>query len=209
MANKTDETATATRPEKGRVLPPVEEADKALKPQDLVPANGYNYILDTVSPERYTAVSEQEQEEARSKLKLLKKQITEKHNFYLKERGKNKKRAFIFRIISTALAAVVTVLLGLHFEGLEKIFNTIALIISGFITLIGIVQRLLDSKDLWVQYTSTAGKLEALMFTIQYLEESGSAIRLRDVEYVKFRYDAVMDNTLKFVINVRRDAGEE
>ena len=107
------------------------------------------------------------------------------------------------------MAAVVTILLGLNIEGLEKTFNTMALIISGFLTVIGILQKLLDSKDLWVQYTSTVAKLEGLLFSIEYLEEGKNAIRLKDVEFIKLKYDKIMESTTDFIIKVRTDAGDK
>ena len=184
-----------------KIVPPLAD--------DSIPDTGYHYVLTEVDKDRYEPKIEEEINEAQGKLNIIKKRITRDVDFYKKERKKNKLRAFVIRVMSTFLAAIITVLLGLHLEGLEKTFNTIALVISGFLTIIGILQKMLDSKDLWVQYTSTVAKLEGLLFSIEYLEEGKNAIRLKDVEYVKLKYDKIMQETTAFVIKVRSDTGDE
>ncbi|WP_157637751.1 SLATT domain-containing protein [Flexithrix dorotheae] len=208
-------TKLNTKPTSPPIVPPVEEENTSQKPQgasakrNQIPDAGYNYILTEVSKERYDNKLEEENIEALAKLEILKKQIFRKIQFYTRERRKNKLRAFSFRVLSTFLAAVVTILLGLNFEGFEKLFNTLALIISGFITVIGILQKFLDSKDLWVRFTETVGKLEALQFSINYLQESKGAIKLKDVEYIKLKYDKIMEETVSFVVNVRAEDGQQ
>ncbi len=189
------------KPSLPKIVPPTED--------DNIPDTGYHYVLTDVSKERYEPKVEEELNEAQGKLNIIKKRISNDIDFYKKERKKNKLRAFIIRVMSTFLAAIITVLLGLHLEGLEKTFNTIALVISGFLTIIGILQKMLDSKDLWVQYTATVAKLEGLLFSIEYLEEGKNAIRLKDAEYVKLKYDKIMQQTTAFVIKVRSDTGDE
>ena len=184
-----------------KIIPPVENNE--------IPDTGYDYILSDVTEERYKPRYEEEIVEAQGKLNIIKSKIEKDITFYKKERKKNKIRAFSIRVVSTLMAAVVTILLGLNIEGLEKTFNTFALVISGFLTVIGILQKLLDSKDLWVQYTSTVAKLEGLLFSIEYLEEGKNALRLKDVEYVKLKYDKILKLTTEFVIKVRSDTGDE
>ncbi|MBT31066.1 MAG: hypothetical protein CMO01_15525 [Thalassobius sp.] len=184
-----------------KIVPPIEN--------DEIPDTGYKYVLKDVEEDRYKPRFEEEIAEAQSKLNKIKGKVEKEVSFYKKERRKNKVRTFVIRVMSTLMAAVVTILLGLNIEGLEKTFNTMALIISGFLTVIGILQKLLDSKDLWVQYTSTVAKLEGLLFSIEYLEEGKNAIRLKDVEFIKLKYDKIMESTTDFIIKVRTDAGDK
>ncbi|MBX2844196.1 MAG: DUF4231 domain-containing protein [Flammeovirgaceae bacterium] len=205
-------TKLDTKTSNPSIVPPINEALTKIQKTTIVesknnqiPDAGYNYVLTEVGKDRYENKIEEESAEALAKIEILKKQIYQKIQYYIKQRRKNKIRAFSFRVLSTLLAAVVTILLGLNFEGFEKLFNTLALIISGFITVIGILQKFLDSKDLWVRYTETVGKLEALQFSIAYLQESKNAIKLKDVEFVKLKYDKVMEETVDFVVNVRME----
>ncbi|MEM1137983.1 MAG: SLATT domain-containing protein [Bacteroidota bacterium] len=184
-----------------KIVPPIEE--------NSIPDTGYKYILTEVTSDRYQPKHQEEIAEAQGKLSKLKNRIAIDIKFYKNERKKNKIRAFFIRVMSTFMAAVITILLGLNIEGFEKTFSTIALIISGFLTVISILQKLLDSKDLWVQYTSTVSHLEGLQFSIEYLEAGKNALRLRDVEFVKLKYDKIMNDTANFVIKVRNDTGDE
>ena len=192
---------------KPRVIPPIAENDgdeEHLK-ELLLSESDIQYAFDEVTPERYHSVTEEELAEAKGKLVVLKKQITEKRKEFVKDRKNSRNWAFFFRILTTLLASVVTILLGINFEGFHKVMNNIALIISVGITVLSIIHRFFDSKELWVQYTHVAGKLEGLLFTIEYLEESQSALRLRQVEYIKYQYDKIMSQSLKFVVSVRND----
>ena len=169
------------------------------------PDAGYYYILSEVEKGRYEHLVEQELSEAKAKLDFVKGVITKKVKEFKGKRQNNKVRAFIFTTLSTALAAIVTVLLGWSQDGSSELLTHIALIISAIITVVGVFQKFWDAKDLWVRYTLSAGKLESLLFTIEYLEKSENALRLRDVEYIKLKFDQISEETTAFVVKVRSD----
>lgn len=204
------ETLQTQQPDTSSVAPKKKTLPKIVPPvSNEKPDTGYKYILTDITQERYQPKVEEEIEEAKGKLTIIKNKVVKDIDFFKNERRKNKFRAFYIRIMSTFLAAIITILLGLHLEGFEKIFSGIALVISGFLTVIGILQKMLDSKDLWVQYTDTVAQLEGLLFSIDYLQVSERAIRLKDVDYVKLKYDKIMYKTTDFIIKVRSDTGEE
>ncbi|UZR93882.1 SLATT domain-containing protein [Chondrinema litorale] len=200
-----DDLTSVSEKSTGNPLPKIVPPKK----KDELPDTGYKYVLTDVTEDRYKPRFEEEISEAQNKLNKIKAKVGKDVSFYKNERRKNKVRAFVIRVMSTLMAAVITILLGLNIEGLEKTFNTMALVISGFLTVIGILQKLLDSKDLWVQYTSTVAKLEGLLFSIEYLEEGKNALRLKDVEFIKLKYDRIMESTTDFIIKVRTDTGDK
>lgn len=156
-----------------------------------------------------TLVGDEERREVESKLSILEGEIQEDIKLYEK-RGKIKgKGTVIFRLLTTALAALVTVLLGLNltvFDNMEYIrtplgqplswyANTIAIIISAFLTVIGALRTFLDSNELWVIYTGTVNDLNQLLEDIQYLKIGQNYCTLEDVnllnlEFLRIKEDA-------------------
>lgn len=168
---------------------------------------------------RRKAVSEAERKEVELKLSILEGEIEADIKLY-KKRSKVKGRgAFIFRFLSTALAAVVTVLLGVNltvFDGMEYIrtplgqplswyANTIAIIISAFLTVIGALRTFLDSNELWVVYTDTVSKLTQLLEDIQYLKIGFDFCTLDDVNLLNLEYARIKEEAENARLKLRMD----
>jgi len=192
----------------GKVLPP-ETSGMPLKHEKIEALisedHSLHYMFEEVTPDRYHSVTEEEVQEASAKLLALKHQITQKKHEFLKRRKKSRNSAFFFRVLTAALASIVTILLGIDFGVNQKFMNNIALIISVGMTVLTISHRFFDSKALWVQYTYTTGQLDTLLFNIGYLEECRQSLRLKQVEYLRYRYDQLMAGTLKFIVSVRSE----
>lgn len=159
-------------------------------------------------------VSEEEKTEVEKKIA----KITESIQFDIKEyrRGERiaKRWAFIFKFLSSALAAIVTVLLGINITdtlrawGIDWWINFFALVISAFISLIGVFQSFYDSDQLWVKYTDTANKLERLLSTIEYVKLSGEYVNLNDVNSIKIEYDRIIESTHNYELQIRAENDE-
>lgn len=165
------------------------------------------------------AVSEAERKEVELKLSILEGEIEADIKLY-KKRGKLKGRgAFIFRFLSTALAAVVTVLLGVNltvFDNMENIrtplgqplswyANTIAIIISAFLTVIGALRTFLDSNELWVVYTDVVSQLTQLLEDIQYLKIGFNYCTLDDVNLLNLEYARIKEEAENARLKLRID----
>jgi hypothetical protein len=125
-----------------------------------------------------------------------------------------KRWAFIFKFLSSALAAIVTVLLGINITdtlrsyGIDWWINFFALVISAFISLIGVFQSFYDSDQLWIKYTDTANKLERLLSTVEYVKLSGDYLNLNDINSIKIEYDRIIESTHNYELQVRAENDE-
>ncbi len=153
-------------------------------------------------------VSEEEQKDVELKLSILEGEIQEDILLYEK-RGKIKgKGTVIFRLLTTALAALVTVLLGINltvFDDMEYIrtplgqplswyANTLAIVISAFLTVIGALRTFLDSNELWVIYTDTVSQFKQLLEDIQYLKIGFNYCTLEDINLLNLEYARIKED---------------
>ncbi|WP_299463645.1 SLATT domain-containing protein [uncultured Microscilla sp.] len=156
-----------------------------------------------------TKVGPEEKEEVEQKLQYLVNKIKKDLAFYNKKEQKSGKWTLIFSVLSSLLAASVTVLLGLNItdfmrkHNFDWYINTIALIISAFISVIGVLQNFTDSKPLWVKYTDTSNKYQQLLDNIEYMQLAGNYITLDDVNQIKLAYNRIKDGTNNYIIQVR------
>ena len=151
----------------------------------------------------------EEKKEAQSKLTYLVGKIKKDLAFYRKKERKSGRGTLAFSVLSSLLAASVTVLLGLNVttwmrnNNFDWYINTIALIISAFISVIGVIQNFTDSKPLWVKYTDTANQYQQLLDNIEYMQLAGDYITLDDVNQLKLSYNRIKEGTHDYIIQVR------
>lgn len=163
--------------------------------------------------------NEEEQKDVEIKLSILESEIQKDVELYQK-RGKVKgKGTVVFRLLTTALAAIVTVLLGVNltvFNDMEYIrtplgqplswyANTIAIIISAFLTVLGALRTFLDSNELWVLYTGTVSQLQQLLEDIQYLKIGFNYCTLDDVNLLNLEYSRIKEDAENNRLRLRMD----
>ncbi len=153
--------------------------------------------------------NEEELKEVVKKLEKLKDKIKTDNKNYRRWELVSKRWAFIFKFLSSALAAVVTVLLGINITdtlrswSLDWWINFFALLISAFISLIGVFQQFFDSDKLWVKYTDTANKLQQLLSIIEYIELSKEYLSLDDVDAINVEYFRIIESTHDYELLIR------
>jgi hypothetical protein len=164
-------------------------------------------------------VSDIEQKDVELKLSILEGEIQQDILLYDKRRNIKGKGALIFRVLTTALAAVVTVLLGINltvFDDMEMVnkplgqplswyANTLAIIISACLTVIGALRTFLDSNELWVLYTDTVSQLQQLLEDIQYLKIGLSYCSLEDVSLLNLEYTRIKEDAEMGRLKLRAD----
>lgn len=186
---------------------PDEEADEL--PPDLV----LNHKL-FGEKKRRRRTSEDEKKECITKLEYLELRLREEIKKFRFAESKNGRKALLFRTLSTALAAIMTVLLGINTtEALETFtmlgmhiswyLNTTALLISAFLTVIGEFKAFYDTNELWVKSTYTANRCEQLIGTIEYLKLGIDFVDLEDINLVKLEYDAIQSDNFNYLVHVR------
>ena len=172
-------------------------------------SSGYAFTLNNVTPDRYQ-VSDNEFNEATAKLAYLKGLVQKSLDYYGKERKSARKWAFVFTMFSTLLAGIVTILLGLKFVTEDKeiiyLLSNIALGLSAMITVMGVMSKFWDAKQLWVRYTDTENAMKRLMGYIEYTEQGldkVKSLRLVDVEALNLKYHMILQATNRLVHDVR------
>ena len=154
-------------------------------------------------------VTPEERAEADAKLKYLETKINKDLEFYKRKEKKSGKGTLIFSVLSSLLAASVTVLLGLNVttwmrnNNIDWYINTIALVISAFISVIGVVQNFTDSKPLWIKYTDAINQYQHLLDNIEFMRLAGDYITLDDVVEIKLAYNKIKSGTNNYIIQVR------
>jgi hypothetical protein len=103
------------------------------------------------------------------KINFLQNTLQEKVKFFHKERLKNKFIAFSLKLLSTAAAGAITVLLGLKYnQKSDVIYSNIALCLGAIITLINAWDSFFGHKILWVRFTVTMTDLQILLDELNY-----------------------------------------
>ncbi|TAE12410.1 MAG: DUF4231 domain-containing protein [Bacteroidetes bacterium] len=157
-----------------------------------------------------------ESAEAVIKLGWLQGRIRKAKETYEGYEKKAKNWALIFRLMSSILAAVVTVLLGLNVTdymksyGIDWFVNFFALVISAFISIIGVIQGFYDANELYAKYTDTANKLDELVQLIEYLDMSQNYLTIRQVNLIYKAYDKIISMTDDYetLITTQREDGK-
>ncbi|WP_154658280.1 SLATT domain-containing protein [Eisenibacter elegans] len=163
----------------------------------------------------------EERAEIERKIKFLQEEIAKMHKLYDRRRHKTRLGALFFRLISTALAALVTILLGINITGVlatheiilglkvDWFINTIALVISAFLTVLSDLRAFYDSDALRAKYTETSYKLSQIRALLEYLTLGGAFVTLDEVNRIKYAFDKILEDTANYAVKVSLDDLEQ
>ncbi|NJL15153.1 MAG: SLATT domain-containing protein [Microscillaceae bacterium] len=163
---------------------------------------------------KHEKIDEEEKIRAEETLNNLLLDIQREERNYRKWESKAKTWAFIFKFLSSALAAVVTVLLGVNITdglrawGVDWYVNFLALVISAFISLIGVFQQFYDSDKLWIKYADTANRLSRILNFVEYLKPRMDYVGVEDVDEIAYEHDRIIESTHNYEIEIRADDDE-
>ena len=148
--------------------------------------------------------------EAALKLDYLTKKMEESIKEFTSKRKRNRRPALIFKILTTGLSAVVTILLGVKLgEMYLETMTNVALGISAMTTVIVAWSNFFDYNKLWVQYTKTVDDLNLLKNEMYYIKEGNEDINKNEVEAIRARYYSILDEAANFLHEVRSDDGNK
>jgi hypothetical protein len=144
--------------------------------------------------------SPQDSERVKMKLSHLKAKIEKEKNQYAKWETKSKGWALFFQVLTAGLAAIVTILLGIELSSviLGWWIKTICLIISAFISIIGIIARFYDADEKYAKYMDTSYKMAQLLNLIEYIELDAEYISLADANEIFKEVERILDSTYEF-----------
>lgn len=163
--------------------------------------------------EKTEPVTEVEREEVDLKLYHLIDKINTNIKKYDKSTRSTRGGSLLFRLLSTALAALVTVLLGIDLSGIENMLpfhldlrwftNATALVISAFLTVVSELRAFFDATELNLKYLDTTSKLKQLQDNIDYLQLGGKYVSIDDINLIKLELDKIIDDTNQYILNTR------
>jgi len=104
-----------------------------------------------------------------------------------------RKCAFRAFISTAALAALNTILLGLHIDQLSIELKNTALVVSSIITIINTYNAFFNYKELWIGNNDALNRFYALKFNIQYYENGTPPLDPNQVDIFKNEYQSILD----------------
>lgn len=154
--------------------------------------------------------SPEDKEVVKLKLAYLKTKIETQKNQYAKWEHKSRGWALFFQVLTAGLAALATVLLGIELSSilLGWWIKTICLIITSFISIIGIIARFFDADEKYAKYMDTSYKMAQLLELIEYIELDTEYISLVDVNEIKKEYDRILESTYEFEMVLTADSDQ-
>lgn len=123
---------------------------------------------------------------------FLKEQIKSRITKVNQSRLYYRKIAFWTYLSISILAALSTIILGLNIKFLEEHLRIIALILSGFITILSAYNTFFDNKQMWIAYNNALNEFYKLTFDIEFAE-SNSSINEDSVKQYKVEYQNILD----------------
>jgi hypothetical protein len=145
-------------------------------------------------------VSADVKEEVVRKFAYLKTKIAAESANYSKWESKSKKWALFFQILTATLAGIVTIILGIKLSNQEVVWwlNTIALVMTVSISILGVVQRFFDADEKYAKYQDTHYKLQLLLNDIEYLELGIDYVTLADANALQAEFSRILASTYEY-----------
>ncbi len=143
------------------------------------------------------------------KAKYLRDQLDSQINGFKKRRENNRKNAFWLKISITVLGSIITILLGLKISGAIDLFASIALVLSGLITILNTLESFFDYRTLWLRYTITSTQLLSIKSDLDYLLLSDLNLNTeKGIDELYKRYTNVLTETNESWLGVRKNQAE-
>jgi Protein of unknown function (DUF4231) len=139
-------------------------------------------------------------EQSTNQIKVLTDTLSRNIESFKAKRTHNRTMSFRIRMTIAAIGGLITIILGLkpyvNFENSEKIFSSIALVLSATVPLLAVWEGFFNHRWLWIRYTETLNSLYALRDELNFYEASGE-VSNRQLDHI---FRGIQD-TLKNVDN--------
>jgi len=154
--------------------------------------------------------SESESLAAQKKLDILLNQINNSIKEYRIKRQQNHRPALLFKILTTGLASVVTILIGMKVStAYSEWLNNIALVISALMTVVSAWNSFFDYTELWVYYTKSEEDLKILKDEIEFTLGGNAHLSMDDINFFSNRYFEEKKAAVDYLHKVRSDEGQK
>lgn len=142
------------------------------------------------------------------KFQFFKEELDSHVRRITRKRNRDKNKAFSLKIIAVALAAAITVLLGLKTDEKQaKTFQNIALVLGAAITYLTAVDAFYDHRTLWVRRTVTVTRLQDLKRAFEFYVEGRDENEISEAELAVFmkQLNEILQEDLKDWLKLRED----
>lgn len=116
---------------------------------------------------------------------------------YSERAAQNRSYAFIGHIVTTALGALTTIVIGLNAKDPSETLNAIALILSAVMTFNHALSSYFNNKEFWIEFNEKANDLRKLKFDID-MELTRGPLSNEQLDQFKLRYQAIVDSMNSF-----------
>src|SRR5258708_872747 len=142
------------------------------------------------------------------KASFLANEIGRITEWFRRARLVNKRKAFAIRMSITLLSGATTVVLG--FQGVATAavipMKNAALALSALVSLLATWEGFFSHRALWVQYTATLARLQALRADLQYnMLRPQSESQDSSLNALQERLNAILEETNTFWVGMRKD----
>jgi len=96
-----------------------------------------------------------------------------------------------FTVISTSMSALATVSIGVSEKLSVKWFLIVALIASGFATVLGAWEGMFANRKLWVVTGTTLAQLEELKWDLDYRREKSAPVTSDEIDAFNSRFKKI------------------
>jgi hypothetical protein len=138
-------------------------------------------------------------EPSRKDIEFLLAKIKENKASFYARRTKNRRLAFVLRVITVVLGAGVTIAVGArqYFAGTawDKGLSITALALSALLPVVAACEAFFDPRWLWIQYTETLGRLYSISDDLDYLLSTDPEPKREKLDALYERLQSVLQET--------------
>ena len=136
---------------------------------------------------------------------LLKDQILKRIENFDKKRISYRRGTARTYFSTAILAALSTVLLGMHIDGWAEPVRVIVLIITAFLSILNSYNAFYNYKELWVANNDALNKLYALGFSMDFAAKGKNPLSDQDIQAFKDQYQSILNELNQVWYKSRKD----
>lgn len=145
------------------------------------------------------------------KIDVLVGEIDKNITFFDRRRHRNKKKAFWLKIVSIAISAIITFLIGLKGADNNNIVSNITLGLAAGITIVNGIDAFYNHRGLWEKDVRTLSNLKELKLDIDYYTagEVADDLSLKVINEYQKRLQRILSEDIKTWSDTRTETKSE
>ena len=140
------------------------------------------------------------------KVTLIREKVESELKTFTVAKNRNRIKAWGFRLVTAFLAGATTVLLGIQSDQWQAFTRTLALILSAFVTFLGIADSFYNYRAMWVRYTQSVNELRGILASLDFLTAGGlDSAKEEDVDKLFKQYQKILQETSEWWRSLRKE----